>query len=101
VRDFAVDCADELTKLRDEVAATGVAGALGVIVRLALPKGQAVLDLSGKFGAAAEDAVALLRAARPLAARLGVSFHVGSQCLIRSPGGARWRWWARWLVPLA
>ena len=40
-----------------------------------------MLDLSGKFGAAADDAVALLRAARPLAARLGVSFHVGSQCL--------------------
>ncbi|HTC11934.1 MAG TPA: type III PLP-dependent enzyme [Acetobacteraceae bacterium] len=81
VRDFAIDCADELAKLRAEVAATGVAGELGVIVRLALPKGQAVLDLSGKFGAAADDAVALLRAARPLAARLGVSFHVGSQCL--------------------
>ena len=81
VRDFAIDCAGELAKLREEVAATEVAGELGVIVRLALPKGQAVLDLSGKFGAAADDAVALLRAARPLAARLGVSFHVGSQCL--------------------
>jgi ornithine decarboxylase len=81
VRDFAIDCADELAKLRDEIAATDVDGELGVIVRVALPKGQAVLDLSGKFGAAADDAVALLRAARPLAARLGVSFHVGSQCL--------------------
>jgi ornithine decarboxylase len=81
VRDFAIDCAGELAKLREEIAATGVAGELGVIVRLALPKGQAVLDLSGKFGAAAEEAVALLRATRPLATRLGVSFHVGSQCL--------------------
>ena len=81
VRDFAIDCAGELAKLREEIAATEVTGELGVIVRLALPKGQAVLDLSGKFGAAADDAVALLRAARPLAARLGVSFHVGSQCL--------------------
>jgi ornithine decarboxylase len=81
VRDFALDCADELAKLREEIAATGVAGELGLIVRLALPKGGAVLDLSGKFGAAAADAAALLRAARPLAARLGVSFHVGSQCL--------------------
>jgi ornithine decarboxylase len=81
VRDFALDCADELAKLREEIAATGVAGELGLIVRLALPKGGAVLDLSGKFGAAAAEAAALLRAARPLAARLGVSFHVGSQCL--------------------
>jgi ornithine decarboxylase len=50
-------------------------------VRIALPKGDAVLDLSGKFGAAPEEAAALLRAARPHAARLGISFHVGSQCL--------------------
>jgi ornithine decarboxylase len=60
---------------------TGVAGDLGLIVRLALPKGAAVLDLSGKFGAENQEAVALLRAARPHAARLGVAFHVGSQCL--------------------
>lgn len=81
VRDFVLDSADELAKLRAEIAATGVAGAPGLIVRLALPKGDAVLDLSGKFGASADDAAALLRAARPHAARLGISFHVGSQCL--------------------
>lgn len=81
VRDFAFDSADELAKIRAEIAATGVAGELGLILRLALPKGPAVLDLSGKFGAAADDAVALLRAARPIAARLGIAFHVGSQCL--------------------
>jgi ornithine decarboxylase len=81
VRDFALDSADEFFKLRGEIAATDVAGELGLIVRLALPKGPAVLDLSGKFGAAPDQAVALLRAARPHAARLGVSFHVGSQCL--------------------
>ena len=81
VRDFAFDSADELAKIRAEIAATGVAGELGLILRLALPKGPAVLDLSGKFGASAEDAATLLRAARPIAARLGISFHVGSQCL--------------------
>jgi ornithine decarboxylase len=81
VRDFVLDSADELAKIRTEIAATGVPGALGLIVRIALPKGGAKLDLSGKFGAAFDDAVALLRAARPCAATLGVSFHVGSQCL--------------------
>jgi len=81
VRDFALDSLAELGKIRDEVAATVVAGALGLVVRLALPKGGAVLDLSGKFGAGMEEAVAVLRAARPVAARLGVAFHVGSQCL--------------------
>jgi ornithine decarboxylase len=81
VRDFVLDSADELAKIRTEVAATGVPGALGLIVRIALPKGSAKLDLSGKFGAAADEAAGLLRAARGCAAMLGVSFHVGSQCL--------------------
>ncbi len=81
VRDFVVDSAEELAKLGQEIAATAIDGDLGVIVRLALPKGGARLDLSGKFGAASDDAATLLRDARPHAARLGVSFHVGSQCL--------------------
>ena len=81
VRDFVLDSTAELTKILHEVAATGVPGDLGLIVRLALPKSAAVLDLTGKFGAAPDDAVALLREARGHAARLGVSFHVGSQCL--------------------
>ena len=54
---------------------------LGLLVRLALPKGGAVYDLSGKFGAPPNEAARLLRAARPHAARLGLTFHVGSQCL--------------------
>jgi ornithine decarboxylase len=81
VRNFVLDSADELVKIRSEIAATGVTGALGLIVRLALPKGGAKLDLSGKFGADADAAVALLRTARTCATTLGVSFHVGSQCL--------------------
>jgi ornithine decarboxylase len=81
VRNFVLDTAEELAKIVQEVGATGVAGELGLIVRLALPKGSAVLDMSGKFGAAPEAAIALLRAGRGQAARLGVSFHVGSQCL--------------------
>jgi ornithine decarboxylase len=78
VRDFVFDSASELVKI---LAETGDAADLGLVVRLALPKGPAVLDLTGKFGASHDDAVALLRAARPHAARLGLSFHVGSQCL--------------------
>ena len=78
VRDFVLDSASELQKILDE---TGAPDSLNLIVRLALPKGKAVLDLSGKFGAAPDAAADLLRAARPHAARLGVSFHVGSQCL--------------------
>jgi ornithine decarboxylase len=81
VRDFVLDTQQELAKVLAETAATGETGALGLIVRIALPKGGARLDLSGKFGAEMDDAIALMRAARPVAVRLGVSFHVGSQCL--------------------
>jgi len=84
VTDFALDSVDELAKILQETVPVGLVGdppRLGLFVRLALPKGGAVYDLSGKFGAPAEEVVDLLRAARPHAARLGVSFHVGSQCL--------------------
>ncbi len=84
VTDFAFDSADELAKIRQEtvpVELVGTPPALGLFVRLALPKGSAVLDLSGKFGAPPAEAARLLRAARPHAARLGLTFHVGSQCL--------------------
>jgi ornithine decarboxylase len=78
VRDFSLDGAAELAKI---LAETGGAGDLGLHVRIALPKGGARYDLSGKFGAGFDEAVALLRAARPHALRLGVCFHVGSQCM--------------------
>ena len=84
VTDFALDSADELAKILQETVPVGLVGeppALGLFVRLALPRGEAIYDLSGKFGAPIEEAVELLRAARPHAARLGISFHVGSQCL--------------------
>jgi ornithine decarboxylase len=82
VRDFALDHADELAKIVAETAIARLpARDLGLFVRLALPKSAAVYDLSGKFGASAAEAAALLRAARPHAATLGLCFHVGSQCL--------------------
>jgi len=78
VRDFVFDGVGEFDKIMQE---TGHAADLGLIVRLALPAGPAKCDLSGKFGAEPDEAAALLRAARPHTGRLGVSFHVGSQCM--------------------
>lgn len=78
VRDFSLDTVDELAKILDE---TDHAGDLGLLVRLGLPKGKAVYDLSGKFGAPVAEAAALLRDCRRVAARVGICFHVGSQCL--------------------
>ncbi|HEX3536740.1 MAG TPA: type III PLP-dependent enzyme [Stellaceae bacterium] len=83
VTDFALDSTDELEKILQEtvpVAAIDAPPTLGLFVRLAVPQGGAY-DLSGKFGASVADAAALLQRARPHAARLGIGFHVGSQCL--------------------
>lgn len=79
VRDFAIDSLAELSKVLEETE--GRFGELGLIVRLALPKGNAVYDLSGKFGAGPEEAARLLATARAVAGRVGLCFHVGSQCL--------------------
>jgi len=79
IRHFAFDCAAELGKILIE---TSDADDLHLHLRLALPVGgSASMPLDGKYGADYDDAVALLRAARPVAAKLGVCFHVGSQCM--------------------
>jgi len=78
VRIFALDCEDELAKI---VAETQGARDLTLIIRLAVSNAGAVMALAGKFGASAFDAPELIRKARANAEELGVSFHVGSQCM--------------------
>src|SRR5215210_3997414 len=83
VVDFAFDSKDELEKILQETVRAELVGTppvLGLFVRLAVEQGGAY-DLSGKFGVAVSEAAELLRLARPHAARLGLCFHVGSQCL--------------------
>ncbi|NQY97441.1 MAG: type III PLP-dependent enzyme [Henriciella sp.] len=79
VRHFAFDSMAELGKILVE---TQDATDLHLHLRLALPAGgSASMPLEGKYGADYDDAIELLRAARPVAAKLGVCFHVGSQCM--------------------
>lgn len=78
VRIFALDSHDELQKI---VAETNGAQDLHLVIRLAVASDYAQHKLSGKFGAEGAEAVMLLREARAHAAELGVSFHVGSQCM--------------------
>ena len=78
VRDFSLDSAEELQKIIEE---TGAATDLNLHVRMALPRGTAAHDLSGKFGAGVELAAQLLQAVDKIAAKTGVCFHVGSQCM--------------------
>ncbi len=76
ITDYVVDHPDELDKLVS-IAGTDIT----VEVRIATPKGKAVYDLSAKFGASPDDAVALLKKAKDYGCRTAIAFHVGSQCL--------------------
>jgi len=79
VRTFAFDAVEELEKILE---VTGGAKDLNLIVRLAVDASGAAYSLSGKFGVEPLDAPALLLAARRATDELmGVSFHVGSQCM--------------------
>lgn len=78
VRHMALDCRAELAKILDE---TQSAKDLSLHIRLAVPSDGAAMPLAGKFGAEFDEAVNLLRATRPFAVKLGVCFHVGSQCM--------------------
>lgn len=78
VRTFSLDHISELDKIFAEVPD---AGQLCLIVRLSVADGDAGVCLAGKFGAAGQDAAALLFACRQIADRVGVSFHVGSQAM--------------------
>ena len=77
VRDFVLDSEDELFKI---VRETELASDLNLYVRLALPRnGKSAIDFSSKFGASPDEAMKLLKSSRPVAQRLGLCFHVGTQ----------------------
>ncbi len=79
VKTFALDTHEELAKILE---ATGGAEDLTLIVRLAVVAEGASYSLAGKFGVDLHEAPALLLAARRATqGKMGVSFHVGSQCM--------------------
>ena len=79
VRTFSFDTHEELAKILE---ATGQAKDLNLIVRLGVQAEGATYSLSGKFGVDMHQAPGLLLAARRATQDLmGVSFHVGSQCM--------------------
>ncbi len=81
VRDFVLDTQAEMDKILGEIGGASLDAKPGLFVRLALPSSGAAINLSTKFGADVETAVELLRTARGFAGKLGLSFHVGSQCM--------------------
>ena len=79
IKDFAFDTKDELQKI---IEATKTAKDLTLYVRVSISNEHAEIDLSKKFGALPSEALGLLRLAKAHAKKVGLSFHVGSQCML-------------------
>ena len=78
VKTFSLDTKDELIKI---IKSTNNAKDLELFVRVAVSNEHAEIDLSKKFGALNSEAAGLLRLVKQHAKKIGLSFHVGSQCM--------------------
>ena len=78
VRAYSLDSKDELIKI---IESTNNAKDLELFVRVSVSNEHAEIDLSKKFGAMQSEASGLLRLTKQYAKKIGLSFHVGSQCM--------------------
>ena len=78
IKSFSLDTKDELIKILDS---TNKAKDLELFVRISVSNEHAEIDLSKKFGAVNSEAVGLLRLTKQHSKKIGLSFHVGSQCM--------------------
>lgn len=78
IKAFSLDTKDELIKI---IEVTNHAKDLELFIRIAVSNEHAEIDLSKKFGAIASEATGLLRLTKQYAKKIGLSFHVGSQCM--------------------
>ena len=78
IKTFALDTKDELIKI---IESTNQAKDLELFVRVSVSNEHAEIDLSKKFGALTSEAIGLLRLTKQYARKIGLSFHVGSQCM--------------------
>ena len=78
VKTFALDTKDELIKI---IESTHKAKDLELFIRVSVSNEHAEIDLSKKFGALNSEATGLLRLAKLHSNKIGLSFHVGSQCM--------------------
>ncbi len=78
IKVFALDTKDELIKI---IESTNNAKDLELFVRVSVSNEHAEIDLSKKFGALPSEAAGLLRLVKQYSKKIGLSFHVGSQCM--------------------
>ncbi|MDJ0685687.1 MAG: type III PLP-dependent enzyme [Alphaproteobacteria bacterium] len=77
---FALDDLDELDKIDAALGEDADKGAVMLAVRVEMPRGQAAMDLTGKFGAPVQKAAAILAEVAARGYQTGLTFHVGSYC---------------------
>ena len=78
IKTFSLDTKEELIKI---IKSTNNAKDLELFVRVSVSNEHAEIDLSKKFGALNSESSGLLRLAKQYAQKIGLSFHVGSQCM--------------------
>ena len=78
IKTFALDTKEELIKI---IESTNNAKDLELFLRISVSNEHAEIDLSKKFGALNSEAVGLFRLTKQYANKIGLSFHVGSQCM--------------------
>ena len=78
IKNYALDTKDELLKI---IEATDNAQDLNLFVRISISNEHAEIDLSKKFGALSSEVLGLFRLTKAHSAKVGLSFHVGSQCM--------------------
>ena len=78
IKTFSLDSKDELIKI---IESTNRAKDLELFVRISVSNEHAEIDLSKKFGVPSSDANGLIRLTKQYTKKIGLSFHVGSQCM--------------------
>ena len=78
IKTFSLDTKEEFIKI---IKNTNNAKDLELFIRVAVSNEHAEIDLSKKFGALNLESLGLLRLAKQYAQKIGLSFHVGSQCM--------------------
>jgi len=78
VKTYSLDTKDELIKI---IESTNHAKDLELFVRISVSNEHAEIDLSKKFGALNSEALGLYRLTKQYSKKIGLSFHVGSQCM--------------------
>jgi len=78
IKSFSLDSKEELLKI---IQCTKNAKDLNLFVRISISNEHAEIDLSKKFGALASESLGLIRLAKQHSKKVGLCFHVGSQCM--------------------